>query len=361
MIRHAILITAALALACQQEPIAVKQGAGVNDYNLGKLKAAVAKFVAAGRTAPAFAELARTMLELRPGFDRSTAEQAELSLVVLALDPVKAVADKPMSEQVATLALTVWPALLAKELEADEILRRRDPRADEVLPAKDETPAKWVERVCGTALAADCKQIVPEYQGYVVAALATRRGAERSRNAVADCLLCANEPGWKQAVAGWEDLDHKLTSSIADIERRAAPDNWPMAGAASQPDPGLPEAEIASTGEIVVGGERFGAAKRIEALRDARFMKGGDSPLALQLQPDLTIAQVKGILSDVRKSGAKKMAVVARTTVYPWERRIYWVSDTGGIKVGLRQTDSLQLLLHAVDHLGESGATVWVD
>lgn len=347
-------------VACQQDPIEVRRST-TSDYNNGALQAAIAKFVEAKRTPQAYQEMWKTVLVLRPGFDRSTAQQAELSIVVLALVPVAELKTKPMSEQIEALALTVWPILLAEEIEADEILRKRDPKHDEILPTKDETVGAYIQRLCGKLLAADCKQVVPELQGHVIAALATRRGTERARNAVADCMMCAAEPGWKKAVAGWEELDHAVNEWIFETERKGDPANWPIAGAASLPDPGLPEAEILETGEIVIGGQRHGGMARTEALRDLRFLHGEDSPIALHIRPDTTLAQLKGTLADVRKSGAKKIAVVARGTYYPWERRIYWLSDTSGVRVGLRQTDTLQLLLHAIDHLGTPGTVARVD
>lgn len=347
-------------VACRQDPIEVRRST-TNDYNYGALQAAIAKFVDAKRTPGAYQELWRTVLTLRPGMDRATAEHAELSIVVLALGPLQAAKDRPIGEQIDTLALTVWPILLAKPIEADEITRKRDPALDEILPAKDETPQRYLQRLCGKQLAGDCKQIVTELQGNVVSALAIRRGTERARNAVAECMLCAAEPAWKQAVVDWETLDHAVNTWIFELERRADPSNWPIAGAASLPDPGLPEAEVADTGEIVIGGQRYGAADRIGALRELRFLHGADSPIALHVRPDVMLSQLKGTLSDVRKSGAKRIGVVARSTEYPWERRIYWLSDNTGIRVGLRQTDSLQLLLHAIDHLGQPGAVARVD
>jgi hypothetical protein len=346
--------------ACQQEPIEVRRST-VNDYNYGALQAAIAKFVDAKRTPKAYAELWQTVLQLRPGMDRNTAQHAELSMVVLALGPLDTVAGKPMSEQIEELALTVWPTLLAKEIEADEILRKRDPKADEILPTKDETPKSWIQRICGKQLSADCKQVVPELQGLVVSALTTRRGTERARNAVADCMMCTAEPGWKAAVDKWETLDNAVNEWIFETERKGDPANWPIAGAASIPDPGLPEAEVTETGEIVIGGQTHGAMERINALRDLRFLHGEDSPIVLHIRPDVPLAAVKGTLADVRKSGAKKIGVVARGAFYPWERRIYWLSDQTGVRVGLRQTDTLQLLLHAVDHLGQPGAVARVD
>lgn len=346
--------------ACKQDPIEVRLSTP-NDYNYGALKAAVSKFVDAKRTPAAYQELWKTTLALRPGMDRQTAQQAELSLVVLALGPIQEMKDRPIAEQVDALALTVWPILLAKEIEADEILRKRDPKHDEILPAKDETAKAYIQRLCGKQLAGDCKQIVPELQGNVVLAITTRRASERARNAVSDCMMCSAEPGWKKAADDWAALEKAVNEWIFALERQGDPANWPMAGAASEPDTGLPEAEVADTGEIVIGGQRFGAADRINALRDLRFLHGEDSPIALHIRPDVSLAALKGTLADVRKSGAKKIGVIARGTYYPWERRVYWLSDTTGVRVGLRPTDSLQLLLHAVDHLGQQGAVARVD
>jgi hypothetical protein len=219
----------------------------------------------------------------------------------------------------------------------------------------------YLQRICGKQLAADCRQVVPEHQGTVVAALAIRHATERVRIAVADCLMCSNDKGWAEAVQGWETLDGAASSTLHEVVSKGDPANWPIAGAASEKDPGLPEAEVTATGEIVIGGQRYGATTRIEALRDLRFLHGDASPIALHLRPDLTLAMVKGILADTRKSGAKRIAVVARGTYYPWERRIYWLSDSSGVRAGMRQTDSLQLLLHAVDHLGEPGSVARVE
>jgi hypothetical protein len=358
MSRLALLV---VLVACSQERIEVSQSPASGDYNHGAFLKAVEKFVAANRTPKAFRELADTTRSLRDGMDRSTAEEAELKLMVLALLPVQAAAKQPMNEQIDTLAVTIWPTLLAEEIEADEILRKHDPKSADILPKPDEAPRAYLERICGKQLAADCKEVVPEYQGHVVSALAIRRATERVRIAVADCLLCSTDKGWADAVKAWETLDLEANTTIHDIERRADPANWPIAGAASEKDPGLPEAEITSTGEIVIGGERHGATTRIEALRDLRFQHGESSPIALHVRPDVSLAAMKGILADVRKSGAKRIGVIARGSYYPWERRIYWLSDTTGVRAGMRPTDSLQLLLHAVDHLAGPGAVARVD
>src|SRR5690606_281030 len=122
-------------------------------------------FVADGRTPEAYSELASTVLELRPGMDRTVGQEAELKLVVLALAPVKAVQAQPIGEQVQALALTVWPTLLAPPIAADVVLIKRDPEAVQLLPQPGEDTRRYLQRLCGGPLAGDCKQIVPEHQG----------------------------------------------------------------------------------------------------------------------------------------------------------------------------------------------------
>jgi hypothetical protein len=351
-----LLVLSVLA-ACGQERIEVRQGESA-DYNHGPLLVAVDTFVAGGRTPDAYAELSQTAFGLRAGMDRSVAKEAELKLMVLALAPVQSVHAKPMPEQVEVLARTVWPTLLAPVFEADGLLVKRDPSATLLMPKPGEDSRAYIVRLCGGPLASDCKQVVPELQGAVIASIATRRATERVRNAVADCVMCGADPGWHEAVRAWEALDRIANSSINEIERRADPDNWPVAGGAAEIDPQLPEAEISDTGEIVIGGQRYGAAQRVGALRDLR---GDSTTLALHLRPEMSLAQVRALLGDVRKAGATRVAVVARAAHYPWDRKVYWIAEGTGTQTGLRPTDSLQLLLHAVDATAGPGTIARVD
>jgi hypothetical protein len=352
----ALAVGALAGAACGQDPIDVRPSQN-GDYNHAALLGAVDKFVAAGRTPDAYAELSRTVLALRPGMDRSVAREAELKLLVLALAPVQSVSSRPMPAQVDALATTVWPTLLAPEIEADDLLDKRDPRAAEWIAQPREDARGYLIRICGGPLSADCKRVVPELQGPVVAAVATRRATERVRNAVADCVMCSAEPGWHEAVRSWEARDRMLGASRADVERRADPDSWPVAGAAAEPDPQLPEADIDPTGEVVIGGQHYGAAERVAALRDLR---GASPAIALHLRPEATLAQVRGVLADAHKAGATRVAVVARADRYPWQRKIYWIAGGSGpgYRAGLRPTDSLQLALHATDVVAAVPGTV---
>ncbi len=357
--RALTLTMLALGLAaCSKDTIEVRPQSDVADYGASELVAAVDTFVKEGRTPAAFSSLATTILALRPTMDRAVGEQAELKLVVLALGPVEALSSKPLAEQVEALALTVWPALLAPPIAYDAILIQRDPTAVELLPRKTETVAKYLERLCGGPLASECKQVVPEHQGAIIAALATRRATERARNAIASCLMCGNESGWHEAIRGWEAQDRMRNGTVHDLERKADPANWPTAGNAAEAPPALPEAEIDSIGAVVIGGQRYQGTDRVEAFR---ALRGEQAAIALHLRPDLSLAQVKALVLDAKQSGAAKVAVVARLPVYPWERRVYWLSDSGTTRAGLRLTDSLQLLLHTVDHVAGPGAVARVD
>lgn len=351
----------ALVASCGQESIGVAP-APARDYGHTALDDAVAKFVAAGRTPQAFGELAAKVATLRPEMDEAVAREAERKLLVVALAPMKSYATKPMSDQINALALTVWPLLLAPAIEADALLQVPDAKAPQYAPKPGETPTQYLERLCGGVLAADCKQVVPEYQGEVVEALAIRRATERVRNAVSDCLECTGanaDPRWHEAVEGWEGLDRAAATDLPAVEQKADPTNWPVAGAAADDDPDLPEVEIAPGGTILLDGHTYGPnQQRIGVLREVR---GNGDAVAMHLHPQMTLAEVRGVLLDARKAGCARVAVIAREPFFPWNRKAYWIAAGSGMRANLRPSDSLQLLLHAIDEVAGPGTVARVD
>jgi hypothetical protein len=356
-VHRRVLAFVSLCAACG--PDAIRVTAKTADYNHGKLGTAIDRFVAANRTPEAFAELARTVATLRTGMDRAVAEEAERKLLVLALGPVQAVATKPLAERVDALAITVWPTLLAPPIEADALLHVRDTHADDYPVHAGESATAYLVRVCGSALAAECKRIVPEMQGAIVNAVATRRATERMRNAVGDCLDCEGDRGWRDAMATWEALDREVAEWMITYERRGDPNNWLVAGAAAEDDPQLPEAEVSPRGDLLLGDHAYGPnQRRIAALRELR---GGGEFIALHLHPDVTLAQARAILADARKAGLPRVAAIARESAYPFRRRAYWIAEGTGLRVNLRPTDSLQLLVHAIDEVAGPGTVARVD
>jgi hypothetical protein len=357
MMRRLALV-AVLAAGCGRDTIEVSTKAS-DDYQHGALITAVDKFVAAGRTADAYGELAQTVVALRPRMDRAVAREAELKLATLAIHPIQAAQAKTIREKIDTLALTVWPTLLAPAIAADKRLEVKDPKAPALVPKPDEDPDQYLVRICGEPLARECKKVVPELQGEVIEALALRRGMERARNAVNECLACREDDAWKQNVRAWEKLDREAAEGLADIERRADPDNWPVAGAAADDDPQLPEAELSTRGDLIVGGRSYGPnQQRIQVLTELR---GDGEVLALHFNPDTTLAQARAVLIDARKAGAKRVAVIAREPFYPYRRKAYWVADGYGLRANLRPTDSLQLLLHSIDEVAGPGTVARLD
>lgn len=359
MLRRVLALGLVVAAACGREEIPVKPASTSDDYKHTELVKAVDKFVAAGRTADAFGELSATVSTLRPQMDRAVGKEAELKLITLALGPVQAVQNRSMRDKMDTLALTVWPFLLSPAIAADTILQVHDPNAALLMPKPGEDPDQYVTRLCGEALKRECKHVVPEMQGYLVEALAIRRGTERARNAVNECIGCGNEPGWHQAELQWEYLDRAANEWVVDIERKADPDNWPVAGPAAEDDPVLPEAELSTRGDLIIAGHSYGPnAQRIETLDDLR---GKGDVIALHLHPDTTLAQARAVLIDARKAGAKRVAIIAREPFYPYRRKVYWVADGYGMRANLRPTDSLQLLLHAIDEVAGPGTVARID
>ncbi|HEY5925439.1 MAG TPA: hypothetical protein VIV11_27330 [Kofleriaceae bacterium] len=351
-------LVAVLAAGCGRDTIEVNPKAS-EDYKRSSLITAVDKYVAAGRTADAYEELSQAIVALRPQMDRTVAKEAELKLVTLAITPIQAAQAKPIRQKIETLALTVWPTLLSPPISADKMLEVRDPKAPEFMPKPGEDPDQYMVRLCGGPLARECKSVVPELQGNIIEALALRRGMERARVAVTECLACREDHAWKQVVHAWESLDRDIAESIPDIERRADPDNWPVAGAAADDDPDLPEAELSTRGDLIVGGHSYGPnQQRIAVLEELRAK--GDV-LALHFHPDTTLAQARAVLIDARKAGAKRVAVIAREPFYPYRRKAYWVADGYGLRANLRPTDSLQLLLHSIDEVAGPGTVARVD
>lgn len=356
------LVAAVLLLAaCQQDTIEVKPEPA-DDYNHAKLLAAVDGFIAAKRTAAAFETLAKTVAQLRPGMDASVAQEAERRIIVLALDPVQAYAKDPMPAQEDALGLTVWPTLLAPKIEADQLDQIRDPKAGDIPPKPGESAGDYLLRLCSGPLTTTCKHVVPEHQGAVVDADALRLATERARTAISECLECSSataDPGWMRAVSGWEDLDRAAADWSVEVEVEASPSNWPIAGAASDEDPDLPEAELTLRGDVVVNGHSYGPNQlRIDVLKELR---GTGDVIALHFHPEQTLAQVRAVLVDARKAGCQRVAVIAREPVYPYRRRAYWVADGSGLRANLRSTDSLSLLLHAVDEVAGPGTVARVD
>lgn len=301
-------VAAALALAacsCSTDRVDVAPTPEM-DSNRGAVLSAVAELRRAGHNPAAFRNYGDRILILRPGMDQTIAEEAELLTVTEAQVVMKRAVDEGVSPDV--LALAVWPFGLAPHIAAD--VPGRPTRDDwrPWMPLPEESPAVYLERLCGGVLALECRDIVPEGQAAIVHAIAIERFTERTRRAVATCLTCS-EPHWPAAIAGWEALDREANATVAATRRRYAPSRWPVAGEAAVDLPDqLPVIEL-------------GADARAERVRYA--------------------------LDDARKSGNARIALVAREPDYPYRRRAYLMSTAAGLPV--RPGEPVQVLVLALD------------
>jgi hypothetical protein len=167
---------------------------------------AIDRYVAAGKTAEAFAGLAA---ELRTS-DVHAARDAELRLLALAYPLVAA--EQPCNTDV----LTVWPALL------DAPLTEQPNR--EIAPRAGEDAARYATRLCRTALESQCGDIAPDARVDAVRAIAIRHADARMHAAVAATgeARAWNEIGWK-----WEHLAR--AGGEASLAKIARPTGAPIA------------------------------------------------------------------------------------------------------------------------------------
>jgi hypothetical protein len=349
----------ALVVACEKEPVRIHGQDTGEDYNRSELTAAVSRFVAAGRTPAAFGELVAEVDRLRAGMDHLVAEEAELKLTTQALAPIEQMAGTAPGEQTLALATTVWSFALRSPITARRPETVPDPVEQDLLPRPDEDGPAYLLRVCGGPLAVECKHVVPELQGVVVADHAVQRLTQRSRAAVGGCTTCASDPGWAAAVAAWELRDREAASRRIDEERRAAPSNWPAAGPAAGPWPDVPRIQLEDDGDLILDGvpvppqERTGELQMLFAERAA---------IGLEIPPGTPVASLMSVVADARRGGVEEVVIAARDPAYPWTLRGYRIAAAGGgHPVSVRRTDTVQVLLRAIDASTDPGVRVRVD
>jgi hypothetical protein len=308
--RRSWVLAATMLGACSSERIDVAPAAASGDGGHAALVAAVNELRAAGHTAAAYRAFAARVLELRRHMDETVAEEAELFATIEALPVVRDAAAR--GEPADVVAMAVWPLALAPGITAPI---PGTPHADRWMvyaPAAGEDQSAYLERLCGSVLALECKDVVPEGHVGVVGALAIERLTDRARRAVATCLTCSEET-WAKAVTGWEDLSRGVSSAVSGVRSANAPSRWPEAGAASV---ALPPAS--------------GQVRHVH------------------VPPDQRVERVRYALDDARGDGVKAIALLARERAYPYHLRAY-VIPTSLKKLPVREGEPVQMLARVLD------------
>lgn len=342
------LVLALAVTACTQDPVRVENRPSA-DYGRAALHQAVTTFVKAGRTPAAYAALSARARELLPTMDKAVADETELKLTVLALAPTLSVKERALRDQAEALATTVWPTAFSDPFRPPALGRAPVRDQAELQPTSTESAAQYMLRICGGPLSQVCRDIVPEYHAPLLAAHAVHRFNERSRSAIADCLVCESDPSWRAAARGWEELDTINNSWLREVTKAGAPSNWPAAGAGSEVATALPTVTLSALGELVIADKPVPASQVDRALRE---LLGGRKEAALHARPDVPLARLRELMADLHAAGATTVALVAREPRYPWDLRHYRAALGRGRRVDVRSNDTLQVVLRQIDVAG---------
>jgi hypothetical protein len=314
------------AAACKEERLQISPGSD-HDYHSKDVTAAVNTFVTNGRTPAAYAVLATEIGRMRSTMDAAVAAEAELKLVAAAWTPLQSVVDKSPDEQADLLATSVWPVALRESIRQDTLLFRGNSTDSKLLALANETGTSYLQRICGDVLRSVCFDVVPEFQAVVVRQLVVHQFNERLRSAVSACVGC-NDAAWRELVRKWEVMDASITETSRNASLQGQPLNWPVAGASSGP-------MVPSTESVLLKISSVGELSNL--------------PLLVHALPTVRVAELRDITADAAKADIRRVGVVARSTIYPWSRRVYWLSVGSGVRVPIRGTDTVQALLQALD------------
>lgn len=343
----AVALAAVIALmSCGKETSApaVEQGRSTSSL----LVPAIERFVAAGRTPTAFRDLAREVADLARDATTDLRSEAERRLVVLARYPVESVQGLDASARAEALALTVWPTLLAAPLDA-LASAPADSKPDALAPLKDEDVPTYLQRLCGGPLSAECLRIVPEHRSAAVDSIASHRGAVRARRSVEACDECRGDPAWHDAIRSWEELERDAARASRDLGG-SDPSLWPIAGVGSVEAPHTPDVKVTPTGQLAIGDHRYARTDGLSRLRAER------DAVQFHVPPDSSIGELARFLATARLAGVVRTGVIARAPVYPWHRRVYWLTSEVVARSRLRSSDSVQRLLEFLDGATTRGA-----
>lgn len=335
---RALLLLAAMAhgAGCGPDEITVHQVKDDDrgDYGRRQLIEANAALEKNPRSPQAFAVFAARVAELESGFTRAVKVMAERMLVFGALGPMDAYAGKPADEQMHALGVTVWPT------------------AFEIPARKGETPAAYVERVCGGPLATRCKYVVPEHRAMVLSRFAWKNLHARAGHALTDCQTCRYEESWKKKLELYAQRDSESLTRLAKLGGGAETKAFPIAGhnAEGWTDPPLFTYDEAATfdGQSLPGGAWADMLRRLRA---------GRRVLGLYLRPGARIAMFRTIAHDAASAGFDEIDLLARQPEYPYEKRAYRISigrHARGYKVRVRDVESIQVMVQALDSAAET-------
>lgn len=331
----------ALALAlggCAEADIAVS-AESTSDYGRAEVMAAVEALSTSDRSPAAYRRMAEAIGAVRDRFDEPTAELAERNLVFLAVAPLVAWHDRPPERQLEALALTVWPTALGVDPEPGE-----DPRA-------------YLERVCRTELALECKDMVPEAYPLALNALVWSRFKERARDIMSDCRICREDVAYREALDKLERTAIRIEVRAQREAERADPGHWPVGDLHARPWSNPPLFHVEDDGDASFRGVDVEPGTWRQILEQDRQ---GSEVLGVLLEPDDRVSVLRQIMADARAADYRELALQVRGPEHPYPLREYRIAldPRRGRKdptVNPRDVDTIQVLVQMLDAALENG------
>ncbi|HWM87716.1 MAG TPA: hypothetical protein VNO33_17805 [Kofleriaceae bacterium] len=329
-----VLAWAICATGCQQRRIDVveKSEDRTGDYGRQALRASVEKFRTAPRSPEAYRALAVEIDRLRPAFNQDVADEAERHLASLALGPMAAQIDRSLPDQMAALALTVWPTALRVE------------------PKPGETPRTYLERACAGPLASECKYVVPESWPLVLSAKVWRRMKSRAREAYGECRACKQEPSYAALLEEYDQHESRMTRMVAAEKGRVERDAWPEAGANAAEWSDAPLLDLVPDPPLLAG-------EPVEGNWRARLRSNRrGTVLAVHLKPRSEVRQLRDALRAAGAAGFRTVALQARQREFPYSLVEYRLATRGGGRpVPASDVDTIQFLVRSLDTAAKNG------
>lgn len=336
----ALLAALAAGTGCKKHGVEIldEQAQSGEDHQLADVLAAARKMGETPASPEAFRALSLELDRLRGDFNADVASIAERHLVLAALGPLEALRTRTHEEQMAALALTVYPSVFGVE------------------PHPGETAEAYVTRLCGAELPLECKQYVPEGWPVVLAAKVWRRLTGRAEDSVGNCRECDTDPTYDDAVRRYREGAQAEGAALAVRDDEIRPGFWPVAGDASTPWSGPPLLELGSqSGDARLAGQVLPPGGWRAAMAAAR---AGGAVLGVHLPPTMPVGTLRAIVQDAAAAGYREVAVQVRGRGFPYplgEYRLATAFAARRAAVDVRDVDTMQILVRTLDNAAASG------
>lgn len=314
-------------------------------YGRSELMTALDQYTAGERSPARFREFAVEIARIDSRFDDEVSADAERHLVFLASSLLEQRFDQPLDAQLDELAVTVWPTLLGIE------------------PTAGETSAAFARRICGGDLGLTCKHVVPEKRALMLTATVWRELEDRARDAVSECRTCRDDQSYTEAIARIDEREKDITARATLAEDSAHPKSWPTAGDHASPWSGAPLLAVSGNGKLTIGDQEVapgGLPRALRALAEAPEATPTSRVLGVYLLPGARVSDLRAIIRDAGAVGYSEIALQVRAADYPYPVREYRLAAAGGKpspRIRVRDTDSIQVLIQALDVTASNGTT----